>query len=81
MTYFLPISVGAFTKGLGWEALGPDILAAIDVPAPADTMFGNEIRIAGNAQAVGIDHQVADRPGARHVDNGKNFRVDRRLAT
>ena len=29
------------------QALGPDILAAIDVPAPADTMFGNEIRMAG----------------------------------
>ncbi|MGD1926065.1 MAG: ribosome-associated ATPase/putative transporter RbbA [Paracoccaceae bacterium] len=26
-SYFLSISVGAFTKGLGWEALGPDILA------------------------------------------------------
>ena len=29
------------------EALAPDILAAIDAPAPADTMFGNEIRLAG----------------------------------
>ena len=29
------------------QALGPDILAAIDVPAPADTMFGNEIRMSG----------------------------------
>ena len=28
-------------------ALGPDLLAAIDVVAPADTMFGNEIRLAG----------------------------------
>ena len=29
------------------QALAPDILAAIDTPAPADTMFGNEIRMAG----------------------------------
>ncbi|MCE9544691.1 MAG: DUF6288 domain-containing protein, partial [Planctomycetia bacterium] len=29
------------------QALAPDILAAIDKPAPADTMFGNEIRMAG----------------------------------
>jgi hypothetical protein len=29
------------------QALAPDILAAIDAPAPADTMFGNEIRMAG----------------------------------
>ena len=26
-SYFLHLSVGAFTKGLGWEALAPDILA------------------------------------------------------
>jgi ribosome-dependent ATPase len=26
-SYFLHLNVGAFTKGLGWEALGPDILA------------------------------------------------------
>ncbi|MDX1593824.1 MAG: hypothetical protein R3298_06215, partial [Gammaproteobacteria bacterium] len=25
--YFLHLNVGAFTKGLGWEALAPDILA------------------------------------------------------
>jgi hypothetical protein len=29
------------------QALGPDILAAIEVRAPADTMFGNDIRMAG----------------------------------
>ena len=29
------------------QALGPDILAAIAEPAPADTMFGNEIRMSG----------------------------------
>jgi hypothetical protein len=29
------------------QALAPDILAAIDIPAPADTMFANEIRMAG----------------------------------
>ncbi|MFO0821983.1 MAG: HEAT repeat domain-containing protein [Gemmataceae bacterium] len=28
-------------------ALAPDILEAIDIPAPADTMFSNEIRMAG----------------------------------
>jgi ribosome-dependent ATPase len=33
MTYFVPISVGAFTKGLGFEDLGVDIEAlAIFVP-------------------------------------------------
>ena len=26
-SYFLHLNVGAFTKGLGWEALAPDILA------------------------------------------------------
>lgn len=26
-SYFLHLNVGAFTKGLGWEALLPDILA------------------------------------------------------
>jgi len=29
------------------QALGPDILAAIKTPSPADTMFGNEIRMGG----------------------------------
>ena len=29
------------------QALAPDILAAVKTPAPADTMFGNEIRMAG----------------------------------
>ncbi len=29
------------------RALAPDILTAIDVPSPADTMFANEIRLAG----------------------------------
>ena len=29
------------------QALAPDILAAVEVRAPADTMFGNEIRMAG----------------------------------
>ena len=29
------------------QALAPDILTAIDIPAPADTMFANEIRMAG----------------------------------
>ena len=28
-------------------ALAPDILEAIDIPSPADTMFANEIRMAG----------------------------------
>jgi len=29
------------------QALGPDILAAIDIPAPADTMFADLVRMAG----------------------------------
>ena len=29
------------------QALGPDILAAIFIPAPADTMFADQIRMAG----------------------------------
>jgi hypothetical protein len=29
------------------QALAPDILAAIKTPSPADTMFGNEIRMGG----------------------------------
>ena len=29
------------------QALAPDILLAIDIPSPADTMFANEIRMAG----------------------------------
>lgn len=29
------------------QALGPDILAAVITPCPADTMFGNEIRMGG----------------------------------
>ncbi len=29
------------------QALAPDILEVIDVPSPADTMFANEIRMAG----------------------------------
>jgi hypothetical protein len=29
------------------QALGPDILAAVQVRCPADTMFGNEIRMGG----------------------------------
>lgn len=29
------------------RALAPDILEAIDIPCPADTMFANEIRMAG----------------------------------
>jgi len=29
------------------QALGPDILAAVLTPCPADTMFGNEIRMGG----------------------------------
>ncbi len=33
MTYFVPISVGTFTKGLGFADLGPDLLAlALFVP-------------------------------------------------
>ena len=28
-------------------ALAPDILAAVETPSPADTMFNNEIRMAG----------------------------------
>lgn len=39
-----------FTELLTLEdvtALAPDILAAIQTPSPADTMFGNEIRMAG----------------------------------
>ena len=33
MTYFVPISVGTFTKGLGFEDLAPDLLAlAVFVP-------------------------------------------------
>jgi ribosome-dependent ATPase len=26
-SYFLNLNVGVFTKGLGWEALAPDVLA------------------------------------------------------
>jgi hypothetical protein len=29
------------------QALAPDILAAVRTPCPADTMFGNEIRMGG----------------------------------
>ena len=29
------------------QALGPDILAAVETRCPADTMFGNEIRMGG----------------------------------
>ena len=29
------------------QALAPDILAAVKTPCPADTMFGNEIRMGG----------------------------------
>jgi hypothetical protein len=29
------------------QALAPDILAAVETPCPADTMFGNEIRMGG----------------------------------
>lgn len=36
-------------------ALAPDILAAIDETAPADTMFGNEIRLGG-LRALGKFH-------------------------
>jgi HEAT repeat protein len=39
-----------FTEQLTLEdvqVLAPDILAAIDTPSPADTMFSNEIRMAG----------------------------------
>ena len=33
MTYFVPISVGTFTKGLGFEDLWPDLMAlAIFIP-------------------------------------------------
>ena len=41
---------GIFEKHLSVEdvqALGPDILAAVITPCPADTMFGNEIRMGG----------------------------------
>jgi len=40
----------AFTNQLTLEdiqALAPEILAAIEIPSPADTMFANEIRMAG----------------------------------
>jgi ribosome-dependent ATPase len=34
MTYFVPISVGTFTKGLGWQDLGPNMaMLAVFVPA------------------------------------------------
>jgi ribosome-dependent ATPase len=34
MTYFVPISVGTFTKGLGWQDLGPDMaMLALFIPA------------------------------------------------
>jgi ribosome-dependent ATPase len=33
MSYFVPISVGTFTKGLGFSDLGPDLAAlAVFVP-------------------------------------------------
>ena len=33
MTYFVPISVGTFTKGLGFEDLRPDLMAlAVFIP-------------------------------------------------
>jgi len=41
---------GFFDKRLSLEdvtALAPDILAAVKTPSPADTMFGNEIRMGG----------------------------------
>jgi len=41
---------GTFERQLTLEdvqALGPDILAAVKTPCPADTMFGNEIRMGG----------------------------------
>ena len=41
---------GTFEKHLSLEdvqALGPDILATVITPCPADTMFGNEIRMGG----------------------------------
>ncbi len=41
---------GTFERQLSLEdvqALGPDILAAVKTPCPADTMFGNEIRMGG----------------------------------
>lgn len=41
---------GTFEKQLSLQdvqALGPDILAAVITPCPADTMFGNEIRMGG----------------------------------
>ena len=41
---------GFFDRRLTLEdvvALAPDILAAVKTPAPADTMFGNEIRMGG----------------------------------
>lgn len=37
-SYFLHLNVGAFTKGLGWEALAPDILA-LACFGPALTIF------------------------------------------
>jgi ribosome-dependent ATPase len=37
-SHFLHLNVGAFTKGLGWEALGPDILA-LACFGPAFTLF------------------------------------------
>jgi ribosome-dependent ATPase len=37
-SYFLHLNVGAFTKGLGWEALLPDVLA-LACFGPVFTMF------------------------------------------
>ena len=40
----------------------------------------DEVRVLGDAQPVGVDHQVPDRPVLRHVDDGKDVGMDRRLA-
>jgi ribosome-dependent ATPase len=39
MTYFLPLSVGTFTKGLGFADLSADLLALVAF-VPALTLLG-----------------------------------------
>ncbi len=41
---------------------------------------GGEVRLPGNAQAVGVDHQVVDRPPPRRVEDGEERRMQGGLA-
>ena len=62
-------------KGIGAEN------AAFSVPEIQDLRQGvDEGRILGDADAVGIDHDVLDRPPARRGDDVEDLRMDGRLA-